>query len=205
MNTTPDDPRAQFVIAQYLIDEGRPTEALPLLVALAERFPLLDDWIEKIEYGEEVDTASLRWEPDMVRPLPAREERKRPKFQAGKALVAFLMALSLFAPIVQFMLPPPTNTSAPSQVTEADRVRGAARERVRQGCHRAVITAIEDGRLQREIGSCMQWSFQLPEREVRAAVACHEYFPDDDRAFGACVIESGVYPDGLRPPGTTDG
>lgn len=197
MSLIPDDPRAQFVIAQYLIDAGRADEALPLLYALAERFPLLDDWIDQIEHGEPVDTASLRWEPDMVRPLPPR----RPvQWQPGRLFVALLMALSLFLPLVQML----TFTRQPAPDEQA-LVRSAARARVQGLCERLVWAAIADGRLAEPVGSCMEWSLRLPSGHLQQAVRCHERSGADEAAFTVCVLGRGVYPPGIDPPGARPG
>ncbi len=197
MSLIPDDPRAQFVIAQYLIDEGRIEEALPLVEALAERYPRLDDWVEKLKRGAPVDTASLRWEPDMVRPMPPRQPVQ---WKPGRLIIALLMALSLFLPVVQMM-----TYSRQPVVDEQALVRNAARERVQRLCERWVRTAIEDGRLADPVGSCMEWSFRLPSGHMRDVMRCHERSGPDDIAFTTCVLDQQIYPPGIRLPGTTSG
>ena len=152
MSLIPDDPRAQFIIAQYLIDEGRYEEALPLLYDLAERFSLLEDWIDRLEREVPVDTSSLRWEPNMVRPLPRREPVQ---WKPGRLIVALLMALSLFLPLLQML-----TFSRQPVVDEQAIVRSVARVRTQRLCEQLVRIAIEQNRLTESVGSCMEWSFR---------------------------------------------
>jgi hypothetical protein len=196
----PNDPRAQFVIAQYLIDEGRIEEALPLLYALVERFPLLDSWIAALEHGETVDTASLRWEPNMVRPMPVRPARPPIRWKPGRLLVALLMVLLLFAPFLQMV----TVRQQPAPDEQA-LVRSMARERAQRLCERLVVSAIADGRLVEPVGSCMEWSFRLTSGHLQQVVRCHRRSGPDELAFMACVLNQEIVPPGVTLPGTRPG
>jgi len=190
----PDDPRAQFIIAQYLIDEGRYEEALPLLYDLAERFPLLADWIDRLEREEPVDTTSLRWEPNRVRPMPPREPAQ---WKPGRLIVAMLMALSLFLPVLQML----TFNRQPVMDEQAI-VRSIARGRAQELCEQLVRIAIERNRLTESVGSCMEWSFRLTSGQLRQVVRCHELSGPDDLAFAGCVLNRDIAPPGINLPNT---
>ncbi|MEO0560730.1 MAG: hypothetical protein AAF125_01350 [Chloroflexota bacterium] len=195
--SSPDDPRAQFVLAQYLIEQGRTLEALALLRELESHFPQVADWIERLENGETVDPDELRWEPDMIRPMPQRPPM--PQWNPGRALVAMLMALSLFLPLLQ-MLTFARGTGTPQPDGRAA-IRSEARVRAQMLCEAWIAEAIGDGLLDSPVGSCMEWSLGMPSGQMRDTVRCHER-NDPPLAFRRCMYDAGVTPPGVPIPTT---
>jgi hypothetical protein len=195
---TPDDPRARFVLAQYLIENDRLDEARLLLLGLTD-YPIAQKWINQIEAGEPVNTDEFFWEADRVRPMPTPPQL--PPFKPGKAIVALLMALTLFLPVIQMI----TFSRAPAAADSAEVVTGEARLRLQRLCEAVVSDAIADGRLLSEVGSCLDWSLRVTERQMRQVTRCHDIAGTDARLFYACVVDADIYPDGVLLPGVQGG
>jgi hypothetical protein len=190
---THDDLRAQFIIAQHLIESGRVEEARLLLRSLAD-VPEAQDWADRIEAGEPVDPFELQWEAG--RPYPEEPPVHLPRFQPMRFAMSVFLALMLLTPVLQMIA-----FSARHAPTTEARLARAAQVRVQLLCESLVQQAIAEHRLKTEFGSCMEWSLNLTDAAAREVMRCHTHTPGDDNAFRRCVLDADLFPAELLPVG----
>lgn len=196
---TYEDDRARFLVAQHLLETGRAEEARRLLLALVN-VPVAQAWAAQLERGEPIDAGEWRWLAHQ--PAPTRTPRKRPTQTPSTArqrslwrlLILGLMMLSLVVPLVQQVMPP-------ARQTDNTQARSEARARLREECVWRVERAIA---LRREgierVGSCLDWSFSLPQAQLDDALRCHQRAGDSGQVFSACIEDAALLPAALQLP-----
>ncbi len=191
----PEERRAQFIIAQQFIEDGRLDEARYLLREM-DGLPVAQAWADQLERGEPVDTDAYYWDPGMVRPRPTKLP-KTPRQHPGQVAFRLLMAFMLLSPLVQMLTLRAPSGPPPEQAQQ----RGVARARVQALCNALVQDAIADARLQTPFGSCLDWSLSLPRAHMRDVLRCHERHTQNNYAFRRCVLEADIIPQDLLPRG----
>ncbi|MEL6152110.1 MAG: hypothetical protein AAFR56_20940, partial [Chloroflexota bacterium] len=134
-----DNPRARFVVAQQLIEDGRIEEARLLLRSI-DHIPEAADWADRLERGETIDPYEVEWEPNTE--APGLPEVTLPAFKPGRAVVSVLMALLMLAPMLQMFA-----ISGPVYPSPEVAYRHEARVRVQYLCNVLVQRAIAEKRL----------------------------------------------------------
>lgn len=183
-----NDERAQFVLAQYLIEQGRYEEAR-LLLRTMDR-PAAQDWADRLERGEPIDPDEWRWEPDMVRPMPPPPERD---WKPARIIVSLVMVIALVSPFLSMIVRSPSRQAVQANLTAGTRVR------LQDYCYEQVSEAILQRRFIGRTLSCMDWSFSLPGALLEDATHCHRQARRNDYEFEQCIQDTNIAIPGILP------